>query len=85
MLHPSSGSKNKLFLLVSCSSYSSTLNMEVTCSSVTLVDFQWTTWHYIPEDRNLHNHHYENLISYIQLLLHLLAENKQYYKEYCKG
>jgi hypothetical protein len=29
--------------------------MEATCSSKTLVDFQQTTWHYIPEDRTLQN------------------------------
>jgi hypothetical protein len=27
--------------------------MEVTCSSETSLDFQWTTWYYIPEDRTL--------------------------------
>jgi hypothetical protein len=27
------------------------------------VDFQRTTWCYIPEDSTLHNHHYENLKS----------------------
>jgi hypothetical protein len=27
--------------------------MEATCSFETLVDFQWTTWRYIPEDRIL--------------------------------
>jgi hypothetical protein len=27
--------------------------MEATCSSETSVDFQWTTWHYIPEDKTL--------------------------------
>jgi hypothetical protein len=32
--------------------YSLTLKMEVTCSSETSVDFEWT-WHYIPEDRTL--------------------------------
>jgi hypothetical protein len=31
----------------------------------TSVDFQWTTQPYIPEDRTLHNHCYENLKSYI--------------------
>jgi hypothetical protein len=30
--------------------------MEMVCSSGTSVDFQQTTWRYIPEDRNLHNH-----------------------------
>jgi hypothetical protein len=28
--------------------------MEALCSSETSVDFQWTTWHYIPEDGTLH-------------------------------
>jgi hypothetical protein len=28
--------------------------MEVTCSSKTSADFQWTIWHYIPDDRILH-------------------------------
>jgi hypothetical protein len=46
-------------------SYSSTLKMKVTCSSETSVDFQQTEWHYIPEDRTLHNHHCENVKSYI--------------------
>jgi hypothetical protein len=41
------------FMLVSCLAYSVTLKMEATCSSKTLVDFQRTTWHYIPEDRTL--------------------------------
>jgi hypothetical protein len=39
--------------------------MGETYSSETSVDFQWTTRCYIPEDRTLHNHRYENLISYI--------------------
>jgi hypothetical protein len=29
----------------------------------TSVDFQRTTWRYIPEDRSLHNHRCENLRS----------------------
>jgi hypothetical protein len=33
-------------------------------STKTLVDFCRTTWHYIPEDRNLHNHQCENLKLY---------------------
>jgi hypothetical protein len=37
----------------SCADYSSTLKMEATCSFETSVDFQATTWRYIPEDRNL--------------------------------
>jgi hypothetical protein len=41
------------FLLVSCSSYSSTLKMEAICSSVTSVDFQRITRRYISEDSDL--------------------------------
>jgi hypothetical protein len=51
------------YMLVSCSDYSLTLKME-TCYSKTSVDFQQTTWRYIPENRALHNHHCENLKSY---------------------
>jgi hypothetical protein len=51
------------FTLVSCLSYSSTLKMEVTCSSETSVDFRRTTRRYIPEDRALHNHRCENFKS----------------------
>jgi hypothetical protein len=29
-------------------------------------DFQWTSWRYIPEDRNLHNLRCENFISYLK-------------------
>jgi hypothetical protein len=42
------------FTLVSCSAYSSTLKMEVLCSSETLDDFQRTTRSYIPEDSTCH-------------------------------
>jgi hypothetical protein len=52
------------FMLVSCLSYSSTLKMEMTCSSEMLIDFQQTTWLFIPEDTGLHNHRCENLIYY---------------------
>jgi hypothetical protein len=38
------------FTLVSCLAYSSTLKMEAICSFEMSVDFQWTTWRYIPED-----------------------------------
>jgi uncharacterized lipoprotein YajG len=38
------------FMLASCSAYSSTLKVEVTCSSSS-VDFQRATPRYIPEDR----------------------------------
>jgi hypothetical protein len=52
------------FTLVSFLPYSSTLKMEETCSSETLVDFQRATHRYIPEDRTLHNRRLENLKSY---------------------
>jgi hypothetical protein len=26
-----------------------------------VADFHWAIWRYIPEERTLHNHHYENL------------------------
>jgi hypothetical protein len=35
----------------------------VTCSSKTSVAFQWTTYHYIPENGTLHNDCRENLTS----------------------
>jgi hypothetical protein len=41
-----------LFMLVSCFDYYSTLKM-VTNSAETSIDFQRTTWRYIPEDRIL--------------------------------
>ena len=40
-----------------------TLNMKVTCSSETSVDFQRIARSYIPEDKALHNHRGENLRS----------------------
>jgi hypothetical protein len=41
------------FTMVSCSVYSSTPKREEICFSGTLVDFQRTTRHYIPEDGTL--------------------------------
>jgi hypothetical protein len=49
----------------SCLAYSSTLKMEATCSSETMVDFHRTTRRYIPEYWLLHNHRCENLKSCI--------------------
>jgi hypothetical protein len=54
------------FILVSYVAYASTLKMEATYSSETLVDFQWTTRRYISENIILHNHRCENLKSYIK-------------------
>jgi hypothetical protein len=41
------------------------LKMQAICSSETLVDFQWNTRRYIPEDSTFHNHRCEDLKSYI--------------------
>jgi hypothetical protein len=41
------------FTLISYLAYFLTPKMEVACSSKTSVDFQCTTWRYIPEDRTL--------------------------------
>jgi hypothetical protein len=66
--------------LLSCSAYFSTLKMEAICSSVTLVDFQWATQRYIPQDSTLHNHHCENLKSYkicvVSNILNVLHQDK---------
>jgi hypothetical protein len=42
------------------------------CSSKMLVDFHWTTWHYIPEDRTLHSNHSENIRSNILTFLYII-------------
>jgi hypothetical protein len=52
-------------LLVFAEIISSTLKMEAICSPETSVATQQTTWHHIPEDDTLHNHHCENLKSYM--------------------
>jgi hypothetical protein len=57
------------FLLVSFFAYSSTLQMEATCSSELSVDVQRTTQCYIPEHRTLHNHCRENLEYYVIMLV----------------
>jgi hypothetical protein len=46
----------KCLMLISCLAYFLTLKMEATCSPKMSVAFQQTTWHYIPEDRTLHDH-----------------------------
>jgi hypothetical protein len=53
------------YLLVLAEINSSTLKMEAICSSETSVATQQTTRRYIPEDDTFHNHHCENLKSYI--------------------
>jgi hypothetical protein len=62
--------ENPASMLVSCLAYSSTLKMEAICFSKMSVDFQHTTWPYAPEDSTLHNHHCENLKSYIVFLFY---------------
>jgi hypothetical protein len=57
------------FTLVSCFVYSSTLKLEATCSSEMSSEFQQTTWHYIPEDRIVHNCCCKNLKSYIDWIM----------------
>jgi hypothetical protein len=37
----------------------------MTCSSETSVDFQRAAYRYTPEERTLHNHRCENIISYV--------------------
>jgi hypothetical protein len=69
------------FTLVSCLAYSSTLNMEATCSSETSGDFQQPTWRYIPEDTAVHNHRCENLKSYI--MVNLMTQRSE--REVCKA
>jgi hypothetical protein len=51
------------FTLVFCLAYSSTLKM-MTCCSETSIYFRRTIRCYIPEDRTLHNHCFENLKCY---------------------
>jgi hypothetical protein len=44
--------------------------MEATCCSETYVDFEPTTWHYVPEDRIVRNHK-----SYITLVVQRVSLN----------
>jgi hypothetical protein len=50
--------------LVSCLAHYSDLKVKAIYSSETSVDVQRTTWHYIPDDRTLHNYRCENLETY---------------------
>jgi hypothetical protein len=56
-------SREECYVLVSCSVYSSTLKVKMKGFSETSVDFQRTTWRYIPEDTALRNHRCEHLQS----------------------
>jgi hypothetical protein len=38
---------------ISYLAYPLALKMEITCSSEVLVNFKWTAWYYIPEERTL--------------------------------
>jgi hypothetical protein len=66
--------------------------MEEIFYSETLVDIQRTTRRYVPEDRTLHNHRSENLISYKALLFialtfptHFLSiGSSRVLQKYCK-
>jgi hypothetical protein len=64
--------------------YSSTLNMEATCSSKTSADFQRTTRRYFPEDRTLHNR-FEKLKWYNPLKTEFLLNNIWRFSSYITG
>jgi hypothetical protein len=51
------------FKMISRLAYSSALKMEAIYPSEMSVDFHWTTWRCIPEERTLHDHRCENLKS----------------------
>jgi hypothetical protein len=50
-------------LLVVCLSYCSVLKKGIVCSFETSVNFFWTTWCHIPEDRIIHIYRCERLKS----------------------
>jgi hypothetical protein len=70
MSHPSSESKISQARIQQeaggklCLAYSPTMKIVVICSAETSVEFQHTTWLYIPEDKILHNQRCENLKFY---------------------
>jgi hypothetical protein len=53
-------------------------DIKAVCSSETSADFHLIALHYIPDDRTLHSHHYENLKSILVRLLphHYFKEDK---------
>jgi hypothetical protein len=55
------------FIWVSSLAYSSIPMIEAVCSSETSIKFNRSSWSFIPEDRSLHNHRSENLISNITM------------------
>jgi hypothetical protein len=67
---------------VSCSAYSSILKMEAIYSSETSIDFQRTTWRYIPEDSIVHNHRCENLKSYDYYSSSLFSWDSYFFRAY---
>jgi hypothetical protein len=73
ILSPSSDAVT-CFLLASCLYDPSTLKMEAICSSGTMVDFHWTTQHYISEDITFQHHLCENLESNIISYSYLLVQ-----------
>jgi hypothetical protein len=56
-------------MLVSFLAYSSTLKMEATCSSETSIDFQKITLRFVSEGSTLHNHRWENLKFYMNIIM----------------
>jgi hypothetical protein len=61
--------------------------MEASCSSEESADFQWTGRRYIPQERTVHNHRYENLKFFVYCLLcylfsYLLSGIKELYVHY---
>jgi hypothetical protein len=66
------------FTLVSSLAYSSTLKMEVTCSSKTWVDFRQTTRRYMPEDRILQEWYFKICTVHIQWNLYLSFPNNSF-------
>jgi hypothetical protein len=56
--------------------------MAATCSSEISVDFQWTTWHYVQEDRSFNNHYCENLKFCIKIHISLAYVKSNCYEFY---
>lgn len=65
-----------VFTLASCSTYSLTLRMEVTCSSESSVDFQQTAWSYIAKDRTQ-----QNICSMCRPKLHIYCKAESIWRD----